>query len=921
MKKTLVTLLILGLSSLALIAQTKLTGTVADAESGESIIGASILVQGKLTGTVTDRAGNFELSTAVKLPLVLEISYVGYQKATIEVQTSVPIVVKLIPSIELLSEVVFSASRIEESIFQSPVSIEKMDIKTIRESASMNFYEGIQNLKGVELVTSGLTYKQINTRGFNSIGNPRMLQLVDGVDNQTPGLNFAVGNLFGSNDLDMESVELIPGAASALYGPVAFNGVLMMRTKDPFLYQGLSVQAKTGINHVNDAYADPSGVYDFSIRYAKAFNNKFAFKVNASYFTGLDWYATNYEDIDAQTSPEFRGDNNPARDALNIYGDEVARTLPGIGRVSRTGYEEKDLMNYDSKGIGFNTSLHYRINENMEVIYGYQVGQGRAAYTGSNRFMLNNFVLQQHKLELKGSNFFLRGYLITENSNDSYNTRALGQHINRAWVRDLNGQVVASDQADDTWFARYAAAFNGDIPAVESGNHNFARSFADEGRLLPGSENYNQEKDRLIQVQGLAGAGILSQSKYYHAEGQYDFSNKIKFADILVGGNFRLYDMFTNGTLYDDLNKDVIIREGGAFVQISKRLVNDKLKFTFSERYDKNENFQGRLTPRISAVFSPSEKHSFRSSFQSGFRNPTPGDQYIFLNVGPIIILGGVPDNSEGLNVYENSYTAASVGAFGSAFGQAVGTGTPPQEALMNNLDLLQKSDVDYIKPERISTFEVGYRGLWMDNLSVDFNYYYSRYTDFIINTVVIRPDSEILLDNWDYNPVAAMDILNGDIQAFQLYTNASDVVSSQGATLGFNYLLPRGYSLGVNGTWASFDLMEADANNIPAFNTPGFRTGVTFGNSELTKRLGFTIAWRWQDAFDWSGTLTQLRPGRIDAYSMVDAQLSYRLPQLKSVVKIGANNLFNNQVFQAFGSPTVGGLYYISLTFDEMFR
>ena len=80
-------------------------------------------------------------------------------------------------------------------------------------------------------------------------------------------------------------------------------------------------------------------------------------------------------------------------------------------------------------------------------------------------------------------------------------------------------------------------------------------------------------------------------------------------------------------------------------------------------------------------------------------------------------------------------------------------------------------------------------------------------------------------------------------------------------------------------------------------------------------------MAWRWQDAFDWSGTLTQLRPGRIDAYSMVDAQLSYRLPQWKSLVKIGANNLFDNQVYQAYGSPTVGGLYYISLTFDELFR
>lgn len=921
MKKILFTLIIFGFSVLVLMAQTKLSGKITDSESGENIIGASILIKGKLTGTVTDNTGKFELNTAVELPLTLEISYMGYQKSSVEVSSSAPIEVRLSPAIELLNEVVFSASRIEETIFQSPVSIEKMDIKTIRETPSISFYEGIQNLKGVELVTSGLTYKQINTRGFNSIGNPRMLQLVDGVDNQTPGLNFAVGNLFGSNNLDIESVELIPGAASALYGPVAFNGVLMMRTKDPFLYQGLSVQSTTGLNHVHNPYADPSGVYDFSIRYAKAFNNKFAFKLNASYFTGLDWYATNYEDIDAQTSPEHRGENNPARDALNIYGDEVARTLPGIGRVARTGYEEKDLMNYDSKGLGFNTSLHYRINENMELVYGYQAGKGRAAYTGSNRFMLNNFVLQQHKLELKGTNFFLRGYLVTENSNDSYNTRALGQHINRTWVQDLNGQVVSPNQADDTWFTRYAAAFGGGIPTVEGGNHNIARSFADEGRLVPGTESYNAEKARLIQVQGINGAGILSQSKFYHAEGQYDFSNQIKFVDVLVGGNFRLFDMFTNGTLYDDLDKDVKIREGGAFVQVSKRFLNEKLKFTVSQRYDKNENFEGRFTPRVSGVFSPSEKHSFRSSFQSGFRNPTPGDQFIFLNVGPIIILGGVPSNSEGLNVYENSYTAASVGAFGSAFGQAVGSGTPPQQALINNLSLLEKSDVDYIKPERISTYEIGYRGLWMDNLSVDLNYYYSRYTDFIINTVVIRPDSDILLADGSYNPAAAMDILSGNIQAFQLYTNASDVVSSQGATLGLNYLLPKGYSLGVNGTWASFNLMEADANNIAAFNTPEFRTGVTFGNPELTKRLGFNVAWRWQDAFDWSGTLTQLRPGRIEAYSMVDAQVSYRLPQLKSVVKIGANNLFDNQVFQAFGSPTVGGLYYISLTFDEMFR
>src|SRR5690606_7944213 len=314
-----------------------------------------------------------------------------------------------------------------------------------------------------------------NARGFNSTGNARFLQLVDGVDNQTPGLNFAVGNLFGSSDLDMESAELIPGSASALYGPVAFNGVLMMRTKDPFLYQGLSAEAKLGINHFSEKYADPTGVYDFAVRYAKAFNNKFAFKVNVGYLTGLDWYATNYVDIDAQTPAHLRGDNNPARNALNIYGDEVARTVPGIGRVSRTGYEERHLMDYDVNSLKINAALHYRITENMELVYGYNVGRGKASYSGSNRFSLNNFVLQQHRVELKGSNYFVRGYYVEENSHDSYNARALGQQINRTWVRDLNGNVVAPNLADDVWFNRYTEAYAGNVNGVTPGNDMAAR--------------------------------------------------------------------------------------------------------------------------------------------------------------------------------------------------------------------------------------------------------------------------------------------------------------------------------------------------------------------------------------------------------------------------------------------------------------
>src|SRR6478736_3563906 len=337
MKRNLLLLSLLLITVLAFGQETKLTGTIKDSETNEPIIGANIVIKGKLTGTITDAKGNFTLNTTAKPPFTLTVSVIGYTKQEIEVtDANQSVSVNLVSKAELLDEFVFSASRVEENILQSPVSIEKMDSRAIRETPSTSFYEGLQNIKSVEMVTSGLTFKQINTRGFNGTGNQRFLQLVDGVDNQTPGLNFAVGNLFGSSDLDMESAELIPGAASALYGPVAFNGVLMLRTKDPFLYQGLSAQVKVGVNHISEKYADPKGLYDYSIRYAKAFNNKFAFKINASYFTGVDWYATNYTDVDPGTPETQRGDNNPARNALNIYGDDEARTLPGIGRVSRT---------------------------------------------------------------------------------------------------------------------------------------------------------------------------------------------------------------------------------------------------------------------------------------------------------------------------------------------------------------------------------------------------------------------------------------------------------------------------------------------------------------------------------------------------------------------------------------------------------
>lgn len=918
--KKIFTLSIILFHSLAVFAQ-NFTGSITDAETKKPLAGASVRIKGKNIGTVTNAEGFFSLKTSAKPPFTLIFTMIGFERQMVEVTDNSAIAISLKSGDELLQQVVISASRIEENILKSPVSIEKIDAKSIQQSPSVSFYDALVNVKSLDMVTSGLTYKQINTRGFNSTGNSRFLQLIDGVDNQSPGLGFAVGNLFGSSDLDVEGVELIPGAASALYGPVAFNGLLMTTTKNPFNYQGLSVQTKVGINHVSDNASGAKPFTDFSLRYAKAFNNRFAFKLNASYLKGTDWYGNNYTDIDPNTPVAQRGANNPGRNALNIYGDEVAQTIQGIGRVSRTGYEEKDLANYGVYSTKLNAALHYKISESLEAIYQVNYSQGTANYTGSSRFALNDFKLIQNRLELRGSNFFIRGYSTAEQSNHSYNTRSLGQLINRTWVRDLNGNVVTPDKADATWFERYTAAYTGKVGSVTGQDHSAARAFADQGRFIAGSSDFEQQKSKYIATAGLGGAGVLSNSKLYHVDAQYDLSQALKVVNLLVGGSYRVYDMETNGTLFDDKINKVSVKEFGVFAQASKAILEDKLKLTLSGRYDKNENFNGSFTPRASAVFSPSENHNFRASYQTGFRNPTVPDQFIKLNVGPIIILGGAPANSAGLNAYENSFTAASVGAFASGFSSDLQKGVPFPTAVENNKSKLVKSNVPYIKPEQTQSFEIGYKGLLAQKLLVDVNYYRSTFKNFLINQVVIRPTNNVLNSDGTINSAAAQDILGGKTQAFQLYTNAADKVSSQGVSLGLTYFLPENFRVGFNSTWSDFNILDANPNNIPAFNTPRWKTNLTLSNSKITERLGFSVAWHWQESFDWYGTFNENRPGNIPAYSLIDAQVNYHVPSLKTTVKLGANNLTNQYIVQAYGSPAVGGLYYVSLTFDELFR
>jgi outer membrane cobalamin receptor len=950
-------------------AQTTITGNVKE-NDGQPIPGANIQVVGKSIGTTADFDGHFELKVMLTPPFTIEVSLIGYSTKSIEItKNEQHVEVSLGEAATALDEVVVSASRTPERILESPVTIERMDVRMIKNTSSPSFYDGLENLKGVDVNPNSLTFKSINTRGFATFANTRFMQLVDGMDNSSPALNFNLGNLLGMSELDVSTVELMPGASSALYGANAFNGILFMTSKNPFESSGVSFYGKTGLT--SQKAAGDNQFIDVGIRTAYKFSEKFAAKASFAFLRGTEWYATDYNQyIDAGAGnpdviiPTTQGQT--FFDQANVYGDEVQLSetpfgnLKGVAQyleltgqlppgtsalipadnVSRTGYKELDLTDYRAQSAKVDVALHYRpTGGELEIIYNAKFGQGNTIYQGANRYAIKNFFMQQHKLEIRNDNFFVRAYFTGEDAGDSYDMRFTGINMNKANASQ--------------WFGTYAGAYaqgagqiiggggNPFDPAVQSQLHAAARQYADANvTLQPGSPAFKQLFDQITSDPNLtSGSKFVDNSKIYHADGNYNFQELIHVFDLQVGGSWRQYSLNSQGTIFTDYDGPINYNEYGAYAQIQKKFIDERLKFTGSLRYDKAKNFDGNVSPRVSVSYSlgQGKTRNLRASFQTGFRNPTTQDQYIGLDAGQAILVGSAPDNLDrylsnplpnsaqsqllgfpstvqlsGRSAYENAYTLASLYAFGAS----AGAGSP-------NPALLEIADFDYVQPEKVTAYEIGYRA-GFGRFSLDASAYYNKYEDFIGNKTVVVPH----YGNVDFSditplppvlggptPTALIAIANGDYQPFQVYTNSNADISSYGGSIGLTTRIFESYNIGLNYTFAKFDFdQSSDPDYEAGFNTPENKVKFSFGNPNVFENLGFNLDVRWNDEYLWESTFAD---AIIDERTVVDVQINYTVPKIKSMFKIGGANIGGKEYMVAPGNGSIGSQYYVSWTIN----
>lgn len=844
----------------------------------------------------------------------------------------------------LLDEVVVSASRTPEKVLQSPVTIERMGIQDIKKSASPSFYDGLENLKEVQMNTSSLSFKSINTRGFATVANTRFMQLVDGMDNSSPLLNFVIGNMIGVSEIDVQSVELLPGASSALYGANAFNGILFMNSKSPFTSPGITAYAKFG--QTSQQAAGSNDYRDYGVRVAHKFNNYFAAKANYTYMLGTDWHATNYND----KTVSGRDRSHYGYDGINVYGDEAATiisapTLPS-DKVSRTGYKETDLTDSKASNTKIDFSIHLRPfgNENLEVIWQSKFGFGNAIYQGANRYYLNNFFMQQHKLEFKGKNFFVRGYTTTEDGGNSYDMTFTAININRLAKSDVNwftdygkayalstlilGQTPDQAHAGARNFADYNISPTGLglTPNIDAANPNAPRGT----RFLAGSPEFKAAFDKVTaEADVRSGSKLVDNSRIYHSDANYNFKDIIKVAEVQVGGSYRQYELNSHGRIYTDANGPISYNEYGAYTQVTKKLIDDRLKFTGSVRYDKSKNFEGNYSPRVSVVYSAgaNKKHNFRASFQTGFRNPTTQDQYIGFNVGSAVLLGSAPDNltryTETLPISTTGQSYTGVNANANINGAvAYNNSFTVSSIATGNPALFKKTVLDYVKPENVKAVELGYRS-FIANTSVDINGYYNVYNNFIGNVNVIAPLYGTAVDapnpagdpNADPGTLAFKALRNGDTRVFQLYTNTPLEIKSLGFGIGLSRKIYKDFEAGINYNYAEFSFDQAkDASFEAGFNTPKHKVKASIGNEKVFKNFGFNISGRWNSAYLWQSTMVD---GMIASATVIDAQVNYSFPKLKSTLKVGAANLGGKEYVQVLGAGAIGQQVFASWTIN----
>ncbi len=915
----------------ALLALTAFAVPVATAQNVSGVVTTSdfgavpsvnVIVDGTFVGSATDADGRFALTVDFAGgPRVLRVSYTGYETQRVAVSGPTSgLEIVLDPQVLQGGDVVVSASRQEETILEAPVTIERIGTAQLARMPSTEIVASMDRLKGVDVSRSSMLISSISTRGFNSAKAERVIQLVDGVDFMDPVLSLYAGNLTGVPEIDIEGVEIVYGANSALYGANAFNGVVQFQTLSPFLHTGPSAQVRTG----------ERGLVEFQGRFAQKVSDRFAYKVVGSYFEADDYVATNFATL-TTIADNFEADGSVrspldprGADVVNRYGEAVVLTSatclvqlpPGTpcpaaaqigalgldGAIFTPGFTESDLVltDYRARSARLAATASYLVTDAVKATLALRTGQGNGIYQSSNRYAFDGIGGSTAALTVEGEAWTTRAYVIDSEQGDTYDLGFLGSFMNLQPYVNADGVADPAGRNYATVYGQtYAGVFAQARLTGASVEDAYAAAAAATAGIYPtiGEARFDAARDAtLASTTPGQSPRFESDGQIYHADAQYRFDLPAEL-DAAVGGSVRLTRLRSNGTLYADgpnsplLNAEAGTRElrdgiendeYGGYLQLQRAFLDDALKLSAVGRVDGFRNFDARFSPRVSGVFSfgDAAQHNLRASFSQAFRQPAQLDQFIYLDVGRLLLVGNTAAGFE---------TGSLVP---SSFGQ-------PGER------------IEPLRLERMNSVEVGYKGILGGRLFADVSYYRSVYDDFIGTRRFLGREAGGAPSPAEFfvPPAPGTAGFANRTRAIQTWLNADQSVTSQGVQVGLELAVDPALVLAGNYAWA--DIEEVD-DLILGFNTPEHKFNVG-ASGQVTRALGYGANLRWVDDYQFEMPFAE---GLIESHVTLDAQATYAFPTFGVTVLAGGTNLTNSQNLTAYGAAVNERIVYVGLRY-----
>ena len=451
-----------------------LKGKVTDADTGEPLPYANVIVAGSDgVGTSTRGDGSYSL----ELPAgehTIEVSFLGYGSDATLVRLGPAIGrhdVSLASTSVFMDAVVVSASRHAEKIMDAPAAVAVINSAEMQAREATTAAEHLTTIKGIDYTASGLDTYQISARGMNSTFPRRMLVMTDNRSNLLPGLGIIQWSMLSAGSEDIERMEVVMGPASALYGNSAMSGTVLIQTKSPLTYQGLSGSLSAGERESLKG----------SVRYANtAKDGKLGYKLSFEHFGGHDWELL----LPGEPGSELTSDLVPvAGDRSNVWWGAP---------------DTPDEVNFDIETDRVDARFDYETGDRSRL--SFYAGQSEASsivVTGLGRYQVVDWTTGYAQAQYQDEDWFLQGFITQNNAGETF---SLGTGLN---IIDNSIGYELEAQNNFELGDRTAVIWGGNYRRLESDSEG---SFIPEKKMFDLVGVYGQMEHELSDKFKLVGA-------------------------------------------------------------------------------------------------------------------------------------------------------------------------------------------------------------------------------------------------------------------------------------------------------------------------------------------------------------------------------------------------------------------------------